>query len=155
MDKVKVTIHPRPESTDKSAVRSFDELAKEAGWDASDPGVGTAFLTPDGREVFNPVPFAAPIGFNQEPSVMEMIEATLNRRARAAQLDGDMEIDMRAEVEDFDMPEEVDFFSGYEIAVVDEAPAMPAPGPRPGLEDPPAAPVVDPPADPPVVPPKA
>ena len=82
MSKHKIVIHPRLEGG-KEPVRTMtvEEIIESAAadWDPLDPGVGRAVLLPDGREIFNPVPFAPPVGYVQEPSIMEQVQRMLRR----------------------------------------------------------------------------
>lgn len=96
-----------------------------SGW-TDDPGTGKAILTPMGSEIVSPIPVAPPIGYVQEPSVMDRLAEMLN--ARLAQLrDNDVLDETEAEANDFDVPDPEDFHprSIYEITLIDEAPALP------------------------------
>lgn len=102
---------------------TFEDALYIQGW-SEDPKDGSAVLTPDGREIVNPMPIAPPIGYTAERSVMEMIEDALKRRM--AQLDGDEEIETIEEADDFGDDDEPAPWSPYEVVMVDEYPAIPS-----------------------------
>lgn len=124
MDKFKVDIHPR----DTGELPSSLELERVQGvinedW-SEDVGVGKAILLEVGREVVNPVPHAPPLGYRPEPSIMEMVDAMVKRRL--AELGDDDVIDENLqEAEDFEVPDDMDPSSPYEIQLISEFPAMP------------------------------
>lgn len=102
--------------------RSLNEKMVYAGW-TDDPMDGKAFHDQFGREIVNPLSLAPPVGYRPEPTVMELIERQL--AIRLAQLAGDDEVDTAEEADDFDMEEEWDPTSLYEIReLVEEAPRL-------------------------------
>lgn len=125
-DKVKVVIDPLIGRSDrKPAGADFRSKFLAAGW-TDDPGTGKAVLDEHGREIFNPVPMDPPVGFVQEPSMMDLIQRQINKHLEL--LRGDEEIDSEEEANDFDAgPEEFDPFSLYEFTdMIPESPALPS-----------------------------
>lgn len=90
-----------------------------------DPGTGKAILTPLGSEIVSPIPVAPPIGYENEPSVMDRLRDMLNQRLRQL-AEGDVLDETEEEANDFDVPDPEDFHprSIYEITLIDEAPAL-------------------------------
>ena len=85
--KVKLMIHPRLEGGKESPrFMSIEDAIESAGadWDPADPSVGKAALLPDGREIFNPVPFAPPVGYREEPTIMEQVQRMLRAERQSA-----------------------------------------------------------------------
>lgn len=130
--KVSVVIHPRAPGGAVDAGVDGEERVKyldsdhfEGGipWDVNDPGIGHALLLEDGREVVNPVPVAPPVGYVKEPTVMEMIDAQVKRHL--ASLRGDEELDSEEDAVDFDVGDDYEPFSPYEILMSDEFPGLP------------------------------
>lgn len=128
LDKLKVRVTPPVDSrTGEVGKVPTDKELYEAmlrnGW-GDEPGVGRAILTPDGREILNPMPVAPPIGYVSEPSMMDRLNEMLAARMRqVAEADQIESID---EVDDFDVPDPEDFHpsSVYEVEMVYEAPAL-------------------------------
>lgn len=142
-DKVKVIVGPAFGSNDdgKPAPDDLRGQFLAAGW-TDDPGTGRAVHLPDGREVVNPVPFAPPIGHVAEPSLMELMDQRIQRHF--ARLADDAVIDSEDDVLDFDVGEEFDPFSMYEIvdlqddhpaATMPETPPVEAAKPPENLEE--------------------
>lgn len=129
-DPPKLRIEVRPDAD--GVVPSADDLLKaaaDAGW-TDDPGEGKAILIPDergarGYEVFNPLPFAPPIGYEPTPPIEELIAQRVKTALQG--LRDDEEIDDEKDVVDFDVPDELPPLSTiYEFAAMDpEAPALP------------------------------
>lgn len=109
-------------------------LMARNGW-STDPGTGKAVLTPGGAEIFNPLPMAPPVGYVQEPTVMDRLNQLLDSRARAAQLyDNDVIEETLEEAEDFDGIEDPEDYvprSIYEIQLLPEVPALKRPAESP------------------------
>lgn len=133
--KVRVEVDPRiVEESDKQARRSMspEELIAFAAshWDPDDPGFGIAALDEYGREIFNPVPMAPPIGYKQEVTMMERLQQMLRAerlKAQEEETDGDTLEDMNDFPEDVDMP----FYTAYELIMREdwpENPILPEPG---------------------------
>lgn len=122
---VPVNVDPRFVLREKKAkhVRDLSDKMVLSGW-TDDPMDGKAFHTPDGREVLNPLTLAPPIGYKEEPSLMELVQRALT--AHLAGLEGNDEIDSIEDADDFEMQEEWDPTSLYEIReMIPEAPALP------------------------------
>lgn len=132
-EKVFVDILPRFPSISKTLLRDTsvqDRIAVD--WD-EDPGIGMAILLPDGREVVNPVPMAPPLGYKPEPTMMELMDAMVKRHL--ASLKSDDELDGPEDFEDFDVGDDVEPYSPYEVVLHDEFPAIP-PAPPPQGDEP-------------------
>jgi len=102
------------------------EMMAEAGW-GDDPGQGKAIILPnDGREVLNPMMVAPPIGYEQEPSVVDRVYQMIAAKQRLLE-DGDVIDESEEEALDFDVPDPEDIFpeSIYEIQMVPEVPEIP------------------------------
>lgn len=125
MTKFKVNVASREGAKEVKSSDLYEDFVR-AGW-SDDPGSGKAVLLPDGREVVNPIPHAPPIGFVHQESVVDQVMAKLNAR-RIMQLQDDEEIDAAAEMNDFDVDDEVEITSVYEIVMKDDAPGMPPGG---------------------------
>lgn len=102
--------------------------AEQAGW-SDDPGEGVAVLLLDERgnpayEVFNPMEFAPPIGFEPTPPLEELIRDRV--RAEFERLRDDDEIDDIIDAEDFDVPDELPpLETMYEVIAMErQAPAL-------------------------------
>lgn len=120
-DTVKVRIDPRGADRAPVVPKDISDKMRSAGWSA-DPGTGKAVLLEDGRELVNPLPHDPPLGYVQEPSVIDLINRELAKRK--ALLEADEVLDETDEdANDFDMEDEVDLLSGYEI--VDMRPTFP------------------------------
>lgn len=150
MSKFKLVIHPRLEGESAPQSMTIEEIIESAAadWDPEDPGVGKAVLLPDGREIFNPVPFAPPVGYQAEPTMMELMQRMLRRELMQAK--DDEAVDSLEEMNDFPEDEERPFHSFYELQLMEEFPESP-PLPEPGEAPPPPPP--PPPADPAPAPP--
>lgn len=106
--------------------RTLTEKMVLAGW-TDDPMDGKAFHDQFGREICNPLSLAPPVGYTPEPTVMELIERQLALRLQ--QLAGTDEVDSMEEADDFDMEEEWDPTSLYEIReLLPESPRLPPSG---------------------------
>ena len=113
-------------------IRDIEEILAEAkaqGW-SDDPGQGKAVLIKDDNgnpayEVFNPMTFAPPIGFEPTPPIEELIKSRVD--AELKRLQDDDAIDTEDEVNDFDIPDELPpLETMYEvIAMEPTAPAIP------------------------------
>lgn len=123
----KVRIDKREEfsqvSDGRDPLLDLDRIPEYGGWDPDDPGLGQAVLLDDGREVLNPVPMEPPVGFKEEPSMMQMMEAMIKRHL--AGLNGEDELDSVEDAIDFDVPDDVDPTSPYDVEMMDEFPSMP------------------------------
>lgn len=116
----------------------YDEMV-DAGW-SDNPMDGKAILTPQGYEVLNPIPVASPMPQEPYEDVMSIIQRTVANYV--AGLSQDDEIDSEEEMNDFDVVEEWDPSSMYEIRdVIEEAPPLPRPDP---VETPPSGPETGP-----------
>lgn len=140
---VKVIIHPRPEG-EKMDVRSMtiEEILESAGadWDPEDPGVGKTVLLPDGREIFNPVAMAPPIGFREEPDIMALMFQRLRAELKREVAEDDpMKATIREVAEDWPEDRELDgFLSPYQVIMMTEFPEMvPVPPEKGGPDLPP------------------
>lgn len=106
--------------------RTLTEKMVLAGW-TDDPMDGKAFHDQFGREIVNPLSLAPPVGYTPEPTVMELIERQLALRLQ--QLAGTDEVDSLEEADDFDLEEEWDPTSLYEIReLLPESPRLPPSG---------------------------
>lgn len=106
--------------------RTLTERMVLSGW-TDDPCDGKAFHDNFGREVVNPLPLAPPVGYRPEPTVMEMIEQQLAYRLQ--QLAGEDVIETQEDADDFDMDEEWDPTSLYEVReLISESPRLPPAG---------------------------
>jgi len=130
MEKLKVTVDPDV-TKDGEVVPPFPEdilyeKMAEAGW-SDDPGTGKAILTPGGSEIVSPMPVAPPIGYVQEPSVMDRLNDMLYARLNAMLQGDDVLDETEEEANDFDVPDPEDFHprSIYELEMLDEVPAIP------------------------------
>lgn len=112
------------------------EGAISASWDPDDPGIGKAFLTKDGREIFNPVPMAPPVGYQQQDTMMQIMERMIKKHLIG--LEDTAIQESQEESEDFgDVEDESHPFSPYEVLLKDEFPEMPRPEPEPAPPAPP------------------
>lgn len=128
--KVEVRIDRRFGPDDDLPPEKYLESYDSVPWDVNDPGVGHALLLPDGREVLNPVPVAPPVGYVKEPTVMEMINAQVKKHL--ALLRDDEELDTEAEAQDFNIGDDYEPYSPYEILMSDEFPSVPVVEPEVG-----------------------
>lgn len=137
MDKVR--IDRRLEATPKPQVGDqleLEDAIRLAGW-SDDPGSGIAVLLDDGREVFSPLKFEEPADIEAGQDMMAVLEKRIIQRLQrdAGLLRGDDEVDETAEeANDFDVRDEVEYVSGFEIEMATEFPQMPTPAPRPGRD---------------------
>lgn len=143
-EKLKIEVDPRP---DTGEVHEWNEdewrvAIRLAGW-SEDPGTGKAILLPDGREVFNPVAIAPPVGWKPEPDMFAHMQAMIKREL--AGLQGDEIDETEVEANDFEVDEDFDPMSIYEVVDM-----KPDPGPVPPGLTVPADPA---PPDPPPAPP--
>lgn len=128
VEKVRVNIRPEPFGGGGSKLpdADFRERFSCSGW-TDDPRDGQAVLTDEGYEVLNPIPVSPPMGYVETPDVMTLVHQQVLAHLR--QLGETDEIDSPEEFEDFDMPEEIDPWSIYEVReMIDEAPALPRDG---------------------------
>lgn len=137
MGKLGITIDPRP-GTEKSERRhmSVEEIIESAAadWDPGDPGVGRAVLLPDGREIFNPVSVAPPLGYIEGPSIFDQLYAKL--RTELLQARADEEIDTRESMNEFPEDEEPVFWTDYELVMREDFPEMPPEDPEKSVPPP-------------------
>lgn len=110
-------------------VSSILDEALAAGW-SDDPGQGKAVLIKDDNgnpayEVFNPMGFAPPIGFEPTPPIDQLIRERV--ALEVERLRDDEEIDSEDEVNDFDVPDELPPLETYYevIAMEPTAPSIP------------------------------
>lgn len=117
-------------------------------WDPDDPGFGKSIILPDGREMPNPVPFAPPVGFVEQPTLMQQMQRMLRQHLQSQSEDEATET-----VEDWnDYPEDEDvpYLSEYELMLMEELPTAPPEAAPPGEAAPPAeTQEAPPPAEPP------
>lgn len=149
-EKPRVTIHPRHVGGDDLPPRNtpFDleeAIARDGGWDDRDPGLGKAVLLEDGREVLNPVPMAPPVGYTEQPSMFQIMERMIAQHYAGLQ-DRDIE-ETEEESQDFDIGEDEELITPFEIVMMDDFPGPPPASAVPPA-DPVAPPVVDPPPEP-------
>lgn len=107
MEAIRVRVTP---SADGEVYDITPEDAAAAGW-SDDPGTGKAILVPDergapGYEVLNPLPIAPPIGWTPEPPIDELIRQRV-REEYERWKEGEEEIDIVSELDDFDVEDEV------------------------------------------------
>lgn len=125
VEKVRVDIRKEPFGGGGSKLvdADFRERFSLSGW-TDDPRDGEAVLTDEGYEVLNPVPVSPPMGYTPTPDMMTLVHQQVV--AHLAQLRQEDEIDSEEDWEDFDLPEEIDPWSIYEVRdMMDEAPALP------------------------------
>lgn len=83
---------------------------------------GTHFLDQNGHEVLDPTPMAPPVGFIQQPSMFEhirnLVRTELSRRAAETG-----ELESFEEADDFDIGDDYDPTSPYEVQFEGLAPA--------------------------------
>lgn len=138
----KVRIDPRLAGKETDEIEyDVSEIPARGGW-TDDPGDGRAVLLPDGREVLNPLPMAPPVGYRPEPTIQELVHQMILRHH--AGLAEDEEVDTIEDAEDFDIPDELEPMSMYEVEMVEEFPEVPpekpeAAPPAPPLETPPVS----------------
>lgn len=143
--KFKIVIDPKPGSDRPKQPHSVEEIIESAGadWSPDDPGVGLAVIL-EGREIFNPVPMAPPLGYVEGPSVFDQLYAKL-RFELLREKEGSEVVDTPEDMFDFPEDDEPTFFTDYELILRDEFPEMPPPAPgTPGAPDlPPDEPSAD------------
>jgi hypothetical protein len=123
VDKVRVDIEPSYDGEVFEVTDKVRDDFRDAGW-SDDPGTGVAIHLPDGREVVNPVPVAPPVGYVQEISVMDQIMAKLAAQQRILAEDAIYETE--ADADDFDVEDEFDPFSMFELQDMQpDAPVLP------------------------------
>jgi len=128
VEKVRVDILAEPfgGGGSKDADATFRERFSLSGW-TDDPRDGKAVLNDQGYEVVNPIPVSPPMGYVETPDMMTLVHQQVVAHLR--QLGEAEEIDSPEEWEDFDLPEEIDPWSIYEVReMVDESPALPRDG---------------------------
>lgn len=145
--KVKIAIAPPLESKESVRHLSIEEIIESAAadWDPSDPGVGRAVLLPDGREVFNPMPMAPPVGYRAEPDMMQRMQQML-RAEMLRQKEAEEGIDDINSLNDYPEDTDAPFYSQYELEMLEDfpqSPNLPEPGEVPKKEE------ADPPPPPP------
>lgn len=117
-EKVKVRLDPRADGVMPELPEDLSRAMKAANWTA-DPGTGKAILLADGSELLNPVPFEPPVDYVKQDSIMDMIDQRL--KARLAMLDPNMVLDDSPEdANDFDIDDEIDPLSIYEVLSMKE-----------------------------------
>lgn len=142
MEKVKVLIDKRldkiaPDMPRDPDVVDLEDLIAQSDWDKDDPGVGRALLLPDGREVFNPVPMAAPVDIDPEQDMFRVMEQRILKRLyEQAGVGVDDALETEDEANDFNVADEMEVVSGYEVEMQDEFPNFPAPPAPPSPEPP-------------------
>lgn len=130
MEKGKLRIAVDPgfggsEKQDRQYMSVEDILADAAcDWDRDDPGVGRAMIL-KGREIFNPVPMAPPVGYVDQPSMFDQLYAKL--RAEMMNRRDEEVVDTVDEMNDFPDDDEPVFNTDYEIVMMEDFPTMPAP----------------------------
>lgn len=139
MAKIKVVVRERGSSKPLKDI-SLEAEMDRARW-TGQPGDGITVLTKDGREVFNPVPHSLPVGFSEGPDLVDQIMRKLQARQRILAEDAIQET--LEDVGDFDVGEDLEPHSPYEVTMVEVAPALP-----PAASAPPAAPAPVPPVAP-------
>lgn len=120
---------------------------------ASQSDNGLAFLNLMGQEVPDPTIVDPPLGYVQQPDLMELMRRMI--RNELSQAIDQTEFETFEEADDFDIDEDpVDYSSPYEDYFDPEpgAPKGPAVEPHPLRADPNATPPADPPAQPPTAP---
>lgn len=135
MSKVKVEVDPRiVEPSDKAERKLLSPeeiIAFAADWDPKDPGYGKAVLDQYGREIFNPVPMAPPIGYKEEVTMMERMQRMLRAELERAKEEEDEGIDDVEHMNEFPEDVEAPFYTAYELIMRDdfpESPRLPEPG---------------------------
>lgn len=141
MEKIKVVVRERLSNKPLKDV-SLEAEMERAGW-TGEPGDGITVLTKDGREVFNPVPHAVPVGFSEGPDLVDQIMRKLQARQRILAEDAIHET--LEDVADFDVGEDLEPHSRYEVTMEEVAPALPPPPPPPPAPPAPPAPPPPPP----------
>lgn len=122
VEKVKLEIAPT-HFGEVPDVEGLREAMVDHGW-SDDPGTGMAVLDEFGREILNPVPVAPPIGYQAEQSMMDRITEQLLARQRILAEDAIQE--SQEDAEDFDVGDDFDPMSRYEVVVMaDDAPRLP------------------------------
>lgn len=97
----------------------------EAGW-SGDPGTGKAVLLPDGSELLDPRPIAPPVDYDKSPDAFTLWQQNIQRMSNIREM-GNMVIEESEEdADDFDVPdpEDIIMYSGYELDLVPEVPAV-------------------------------
>lgn len=137
-ERVKVEIVPNPATGEIADYEDVMERMVDAGW-TDDPKDGVTILLSDGREVVNPLPIAPPIGYNPTPSMFDVIRAQIQR---AKLLEDDAVAETPDEANDFDMDDEWEPSSVYEVVMKEDFPelAPEAPSAAPPAAAPPPEP---------------
>lgn len=129
VDKVLVEIMPTADGEIVEFSEEMREDFRRAGW-SDDPGTGRAIHDRFGREIVNPVPMAPPVGYIQEVSVMDQVMQRLLARQRILAEDAIRET--AADADDFDVEDDFDPFSLYEVTEMrPDAPPLPIPVEKP------------------------
>jgi len=122
MERIAINVTPNLDGEIPSE-EALVEAMKNAGW-TDDPRDGRTIILEDGREVLNPLPCAPPIGYVESPSIMELIAQQI--RAHNLLIAGNDEVDSLEDAEDFDVDDEFDHSSEYEITMKEEFPGIPS-----------------------------
>lgn len=120
---VKISADPHTGELPPGVPEDYYDEAIAAGW-TDDPRDGKSFLLEDGREVPNPLPVAPPVGYVYEPTIMDRLSQMLDKRL-AALLEAQALEETEAEANDFDIDEDEEIRSIYEISLQDEFPEIP------------------------------
>jgi len=126
-ERVKVEIVPNPSTGEIADYDDVMERMVDAGW-SDDPKDGKTILLDDGREVVNPLPIAPPIGYNPTPSMFDVIRAQIHR---AKMLEDDAVAETPEDADDFDMDDEWEPSSVYEVVMKDDFPELAPEPPAP------------------------
>lgn len=112
----------------------IEDAIVRAGWDKDDPGLGVAVIDQYGREVANPARIEEPAGIDAGQDMMAIMERRIIERLQrdAGVLRGDDVVDEDDdEANDFNVGDDIQYVSGYEVEMASEFPTMPAPARRP------------------------
>lgn len=120
MSKVKVEVVPDFRTGEVWREDEILAAMRDAGW-TDDPRDGVTAMLPNGQEVLNPIPIAPPIGYNNTPSMFDIIRAQIAAAKRAG--DDDV-VDSAEDMNDFDMEDDIDPSSIYEIQMKDDFPEL-------------------------------
>ena len=148
-ERVRVQIDPRHlggEDQPNETQFDLEDAIEKAAWDDLDPGQGKAVLLADGREVLNPVPMAPPVGHTEQPSMFQIMERMIAQHYAGLQ-DRDIE-ETEEESQDFDVAEDEELITPFEIVMMDDFPGPPPADAADPPAPPAAPPVVDPPPEP-------
>lgn len=144
----KVVVHPRLEKLVSQKYLTaegqldLEDAIRAAGWDPGDPGLGSAVIAEDGREIVSPAKFEEPADIEAGQDMFAVMERRIMQKLRAGLFTGEDVVDETAEeAVDFNVRDDIEYVSGYEVEMAEEFPQMPTPAPRPGAE--PEEPVVE------------